>query len=400
MTQPAPVAEEPSPVRVADDETSERYYPYPPTRERLDSVTMVISCTDFKPWIPGWYSRSSTAWCVDHISRVRRVKRRHGRDAAILLGKDAAEQERHIKADAGTYVHDVKEALLRWAWLPGRSGASIALPEFPPHLARALYDGEPVAEVIDFMVTGFVNFVSACSPRFLATEMTVYNQPLGIAGTLDGIMELDGYAISIGTGLHGADEVIACPGSILTLCEDTKTGRNPDGTWKEQLAAYRRMRECRPDRQFDDLYPMLPTDAAVVLHLRPEYPDGWLLMLVSAGEEEAAWDRFQGAARIYRDRQAVRNKPGVSIRPLRADGTLPGPRLCDLAAEGYGRALAPLREALGGGAELEDIARFTAGELLAVRGVGPKLIETIRVMLRDHGLALAEDSAVTVQKAA
>jgi hypothetical protein len=400
MELPALLTEEPTPVRVTDDETSERYYPYTPTKERLDSVTTVISATDFKPWIPGWYGRSSTAWCVDHLGQLRRVRRRRGRDAAILLGKDAAERERRIKGDAGTIVHDYKEALLRWAWLPGRSGASIALPQLSPYLAGALYDGEPVAEVVDFMVTGFLNFVSACNPRFLAAEMTVYNQPLGIAGTLDGIMELDGYAISVGTGLHGADEIIACPGNTLTLCEDTKTGRNPDGTWKEQLAAYRRMLECRPDRQFEDLYPMPLTDAAVVLHLRPEYPDGWLLMLVSAGEEEKAWDRFQAAARIYRDRQAVKNKPGVSIRPLRADGTLPGPRLCDLAAEGYGRALAPLREALGGGAELEDIARFTKAELLAVSGIGPKLIVTVEIMLADHGLALADDDAATVRKAA
>ena len=81
-----------------------------------------------------------------------------------------------------------------------------------------------------------------------------------------------------------------------------------------------------------------------MLHLRPEYPDGYLLMLVAGADDEAAWQRFQRAASIYRERQQVKGKPGKSVRPLRADGTMPGPRLCDLAGEGYGRALAPLSQ--------------------------------------------------------
>ena len=135
------------------------------------------------------------------------------------------------------------------------------------------------------------------------------------------------------------------------------------------------------------------TDCGAVLHLRPEYPDGYLLMLVSARDDEAAWGRFLDAAGIYRDRQKVKDKPGPAIRPLRADGTMPGPRLCDLASEGYGRALAPLRSALGAGTELEDIARFTEADLRAVKGIGPKLIETTRTMLADHGLSLADETA-------
>ena len=89
----------------------------------------------------------------------------------------------------------------------------------------------------------------------------------------------------------------------------------------------------------------------------------------------------------------MKDKPGPSVRPLRADGTIPPPRICDLAGEGYGRALAPLAKALGTGAELEDIARFTRAELLAVPRIGPKLIESIAAMLADHGLSLAGEVA-------
>ena len=373
-----------TPVNREDDS---RFYPYPPTEEPLDSVTWVITATDNKPWIKKWYGSSATGWCVDNMTLLAQTLKKDGRQAAIDLGKDEAERLRGIKRDAGTYVHDVQEALILWAASPEGAGSDIVIPALPEHLEDAWYDDEPLTDVVDFMVDGFIAFVFQFSPQFEATEMQVYNYALGVAGTLDMIVTLTGYAISRGTGPRGEDEVIASPGSRLTLCVDTKTGRTPEGTWKEQLAAYRRMTECL--LPMGQMHPMPATDAGCVLHLRPEYPDGFLLNLVSASEDEAAWERFRSAANVYRDRQKVKGKPGTSIRPLRADGTMTGYRLCDLASEGYGRALAPLRKALGAGTELADIAAFTEADLLAVNGIGPKLIETIRVMLADHGLSMA-----------
>lgn len=381
-----------NPVTATTREDDSRFYEYAPTGEQLDSVTTVISATNSKPWVKKWYGSSAMAWAVDNMELLAKTLASEGRQAAIDLGKDAAERQRSIKRDAGTYVHDVQEALILWAASPGRTGADIAIPVLPEHLGDAWYDDEPLTGVVDFMIDGFISFVTQFGPEFLATEMTVYNQPLGIAGTLDAIIRLPGYAISYGTGPRGEDEFAACPGSVLSVCVDTKTGRTPEGTWKEQLAAYRRMTECL--LPLGEICPMPATDCGAVLHLRPEYPDGWLLQLVSAKDDEPAWERFRAMCGGYRDRQAVKAKPGVSVRPLRADGTMPGPRLCDLAAEGYGHALAPLRKALGAGAELEDIATFTADDLLAVRGIGPKLIETIRVMLSDHGLSLAGETAM------
>jgi hypothetical protein len=366
------------------------HYQYPPTGGHLDSVTYVISGTNAKPWLAGWAGGVSVGWAADNMTLLAQTLKTGGRDAAISLGKGEAERIRQVKADAGTHVHDVQERLILWAASPGRSGADIALPVLPEHLEEAWYDGELLTDVVDIMVDGFLNFVSQFNPKIIAAEMTVYNVSLGVAGTLDAILVLTGYAISFRTGPRGEDEIVASPGSVLTICVDTKTGRTPEGTWKEQLAAYRRMTECL--LPMGELHPMPQTDCAAVLHLRPEYPDGFLLMLVSASEDEAAWTRFERAASIYRERQAVKGKPGTSIRPLRADGTMPGPRLCDLAAEGYGRALAPLRKALGAATELEDLARFTEADVLAVKGVGPKLISTIRTMLADHGLSLTGET--------
>ena len=378
-------------TRITDPDTGERYYPYPPTREPLDSVTTVIGGTDSKPWIAKWHARSSTEFCVDNLPLIGKALREKGRKAAVALGADAAENLRNIKRDAGTSVHDVLEALILWATSPGRSGAGVAIPLLPDHLEGALYDGEPLADVVDAMVNGFMQFVVDFGPRFRATEMAVYNQPLGYAGTLDMIVELTGYAICSDPSCKWAGaHLVACPGNVLVILIDTKTGREQEGTWKEQMAAYRRCPECL--LPFGEIAAMPAADCTAVLHLRQEYPDGYSLMLVGADADEAAWDRFLRALSVYRERQEIKAKPGKAVRALREDGTMPGPRLCDLAAEGYGRALAPLRAALGADLELEDLARFSGTDVLAIKGVGGKLIITIRQMLADHGLTLAAEA--------
>jgi hypothetical protein len=384
-----------NPPAATTDPDGLRTYEYPPTGELLPSYSAIKDGTFNKPWIKKWYGNTATAWCVDNIGLLARTKRLQGRTAAIDLGKDRAEQERNLKADVGTYIHDVKEALILWAASPGRTGADVTIPALPEHLEGALYkvgpdEFEPAEYIAEYMVDGFLNWVSAFNPRFLAAEMTVYNQPVGYAGTLDDIIALDGYAISIGTGLHGEDELIPRPGNVLRICGDTKTGKEPEGTWKEQLAAYRRATECR--LPLGDIIPMPETDAGAVLHLRPEHPDGFLFYLVSAGNDEEAWTLFQERVQVFRKQYAVRGKPGTSVRALRPDGTMPPKRLCDLSAEGYSYTLGPLRKALGPAAELTDLALFTEAELLAFKGIGAKVIETTRRMLADHGLHLAGET--------
>jgi hypothetical protein len=375
------------PVR-GEHEDGSRFYPYPPTGEQLDSVTAIIDGTDHKPWLGDWVGRTRMAWAVDNLETVARVKVLKGRDEAVKLGKDEAEQVRAVAADAGSYVHKVLEALIIWAGWPDRSGARVPVPDLPDHLRNAMYHTggghyEPLTEVVDSMVTGFTNWVSDFAPQFEAAEMTVYNQPLGYAGTLDMIIILYGYAI-----LNG--RIIASPGSVLVLCVDTKTGRKCSGTWADQIAPYRRAAECL--LPLGDLRPMPPTDAGAVLHLRPEHPGGYLFYLVAGEKDQAGWERFLARVKVYREGRALKDgRPGPVIRPLRPDGTLPGPRLCDIADEGWNRAVAPLRRALGAGLELSDLARFTKTDVLTIRGVGKKLIGDISQMLAGHGLALASE---------
>ncbi|GAA3958393.1 hypothetical protein GCM10023085_46020 [Actinomadura viridis] len=359
-----------------------RYYSHPVTGEPLISVTTVLSRTDGKPHLREWHGSVAAEYAVDNLTHVMQVAVVEGRSAAVDLVKGQAKRLRNIKADAGTHVHDVQEALILWGASPDRAGSDIPLPTLPDQLHGALYDGEPIEDVIDFMVAGFIQFVADFDPVFEAAEMTVFNRLLKVAGTLDTILGLRGVALS------PAGRLVAAPEQMLRLCVDTKTGRYLDATIPEQLAAYRRMREAL--MPMGQVVPLPPTDAGAVLHLRPEHADGYRLIPIAPRDDAHAWNRFRRAVELIEGRSQVGAKPGKVARPLRADGTVPAPLLSDLDGEGYGRVLGPLRQA--GLTDLDEVASLTSAELLAVNRIGKKTADTVRQMLADHGRHLADES--------
>lgn len=383
MTAPQVVAES------RTDDNGNRHYIHPTTGALLTSVTTVLSATQGKPFLTPWSAKLAAQFAVDNLAEIAALRKEKGRDAAVDLVKDQAKLLRERKADAGSWVHKVAEALILWAASPDGTGQDIALPELPEHLIDADYDGEPLDRVVDWMVRGFTNFVAAFDPVFEAAEMTVYNQALGVAGTLDMVIVLRGVALAADGSL------VPAPGNVLVLCVDIKTGRNLDITVREQLAAYRRMLEAL--MPMGDLVPMPRTDAGAVLHLRPEHADGYRLMPISPADDAQAWNRFRRAVEVERGRSEVRAKPGKVAYPLREDGTMPARRLCDLDGEGYGRTLGPLIKA--GLADVEEVALMTANELIGIKGIGPKSIDVIRRMLTDHQLSLADEAARLVLSA-
>jgi hypothetical protein len=375
-------------------------YIYPPTGEHLVRVTTVLDATHGKQrYLIPWAARLAAECAVDNLETLEAVlsgramnvaSRESGRKAAVDLAKVRSAEVRDLKRDVGSYVHNVVEALILWQASPEGHGADLVLPELPAHLAGQYYDEDPVEIVAEWMVDGFLNWVADFKPQFLYAEMTVFNQPLGVAGTLDGVVWLPGLAI----GKAGR----FIPGDGVTVCDDVKTGKNPEVTWPEQVAAYRHAPEADPTR-LGDLVPMPPTDAGMVVHLRPEYPRGYRVMLISAADDAEAWNTFRRDIEIFHSRKRRKAKPGKVCYPLRADGTIQQPLIADLDGEGYGRAISPLVKALGADADLEHLAAMTAGDLLKVKGIGGKILDVIRVMLADHGLHLA-DEAPELAKAA
>lgn len=362
-----------------------RTYTHPATGDQLVSVTTVLSSTAGKPWLQGWAAEVAAEYAVDNLPMLADLVATKGRDTAVDLVTDQSRKLRNRKADAGTYVHDVQEALILWAASPDRTGADITLPTLPDHLIGAEYDDEPLEDVVDFMVSGFIAFVADWDPVFEAAEMTVFNLVLRVAGTLDMIIHLNGVALTPN------GRIVSAPGNVLRLCVDTKTGKHLDATIPEQLATYRRMREAL--MPMGQLVPMPQTDAGAVLHLRPEHVDGYRLMPISPADDAHAWNRFRRAVELAEGRSAVGSKPGKVARPPRPDGSIPSPLLADLDGEGYGRALTALMKA--GFTCLDDVAALTAADLMAVRNIGVKSADKTRRMLTDYGLALAAAQTTT-----
>lgn len=370
-----------NPVAADTHEDGSRDYPYPPTGELFPSVTTILSATEGKPWLPGWAAGLAAEYAIDNLAELAALVKEKGRDEAVALAKKEAERIRNCKRDTGGYVHDVVEALVLWQASPEGSGGELALPLLPEHLEGEYYDGIPVEDVADVMLDGFLNFVADYKPVFEASEMTVYNPMLRVAGTLDMIAFLPGLAV----GRSGR----FIPGDGVRPCIDVKTGKYLDASMPEQVGAYRRMTVAR--MPLGDLIAMPATECGAVLHLRPEYERGYRLMLISGEDDAKAWNRFRRAVELHHGRKAAKKKPGKVCYPLRDDGTIPQPRIADLDGEGYGRILSPLAKA--GIGDLEQLAAMTAGQCLAIKGVGGKSLDAIRLMLADHGLSLYGEAA-------
>ena len=386
---------------VTDEKTSNRKYPYPPTGEMWWSVTTALGGTEDKPYLVPWASKITGYWMFEHWSYIAAVRKTLGLREAMKQAMAESERIRGVKRDAGGYVHDVAEALVYWA-AAGGEGKYIPLPDLPAQLRGVLYDEMPVDQVVDMMIGGWVNFVADFKPLFLAAEMTVYHPGLKVAGTLDCIVWLPGLAIGPGGRF--------IPGDGVAVCIDIKTGKHLSVTWVEQIAIYRRCPQCLVGP--DELADTPASKAGAVLHLRPPfeiqvkmvngrqvevivpnpgYERGYRLMLISGADDEAAAERGRNAIGIFQGRMAARDKPGKVVYPLRADGTVPQPRLADLDGEGYGRLLSPLAKA--GIEDLEQLAAMKSGDLLHTRGIKDKTLNGIRVMLADHGLHLADEPA-------
>lgn len=358
-----PLTDIPPPLaaRKREDEDGNRHYIHPVTLEEYASVTTVISATQSKPWLGPWQARLAVQWVLDNLPLLGEMDRTDFEAEA----KAAAERARDLKRDAGTYAHDVIEALLLWAASPKGTGSDIVLPDFPEHLTGQFIDDLPIETFADVVLTGFLNFVSDHEVQFEASEMPVYNSKLKVAGTLDAIADLR---------LLG-----------IYACLDFKTGKHLKDV-HEQLAMYRRMTECL--LPMGQMAPMPSTDAGFVVHLRPEYPRGYRLMEVSAGDDAAGFNRFQRALLLHQERAVVRAKPGRVLYPPLPDGSQPPPLLADLDGEVHGRITGPLVRA--GLVTLMDVAAFTEADLLAVKGFGPKTLAAVTDLLAQHGLTLVK----------
>jgi hypothetical protein len=380
------------------DEYDDRYYEYPPTGELFPSFSTIGGATWVKPWLATWKMRVAARYCIANAAKIARLVRRGKLDEAYELITSEAERIWSMKARLGTYVHDVLEALILRGSRTPEMRDSIPIPELPDDLAGLLYDEEPIEQVSAAMINGFHQFCADWDLEFLAAEMPVYNADLRVAGTLDMIVRIRNARI-VKSKVTGKYILIHAEGHSVTLCVDAKTGKDPGELVLEQLACYRRMKECDVGR--GQLRKMLDTDAGAVLHLRPEHEGGYQLILVAREDDVAAWNTFQDALTIWHSRITRRRKPGTVIYPPPPDGSEPVPRISGLKGEGYGRVIAwLLKEQNRRIGNLDDLAALDEESCLDLYGIGKKSLPVIRKMLADHGRHLTGEEPPAEKEAA
>lgn len=363
-----------------EDLDGSRWYYHPVSNEELISVTTFLSGTLSKAHLPGWAARVATEFTINNLDVIAELLAEgYAIKEIIDLIKGEAERIRGLRAEIGSLVHAVVEALILWARTADGRGADIQLPEIPPHLADVDMDGTPLWRLVEGMQDAFLKFVKKFNlgpKNFVAAEMTVYNLDFGIAGTLDMILRLYDVAIGPDGKLYGK------PGAVLVLCVDIKTGKNMDATWPAQLASYRRMTEALVNGV---IHPMPETEASAVLWLR----DGRYRLLLITGDDDAeGWNQARSSLQTYEGWQRAKRKPGQCVYMPLADGSPAPTLLCDLFAEGYDRAPTALFKA--GVKNIKDLARHCVESLLELRGVGDATIPLARKILSDNGYDLPE----------
>ena len=200
-----------------------RFYVDPNTGDKLPSVTSIQNALA-KPALKFWAAKKVAEACVEEFGTVAQMVGQGKGDGAIDYLKRAPQRSSGPTAKLGSEVHDLCDRIAK--------GEDIKRvhPEHEPFILQ------------------FKNWLRDCDVEFYESEVTVWSDSYGYAGTVDAICRIE-------------DEVV-----IL----DYKTGAS--GVWADvalQLNAYANA-DCILDG--DGTRRELPeVEAAAVLHLRPEH---------------------------------------------------------------------------------------------------------------------------------
>lgn len=224
--------------RNARSRGSQRYYSW--RSENYWSVTTILQAVP-KPALINWAKKFTAEYAVDNFDKLGALVEPDAdgtvdRQAAVDWLKGAAYRDRDRKADIGSQIHAATEA-----YVLGKP-----FPAWPKTIAPQM--------------RAFERFLADYEPEFQMTEASVYNKTERYAGTLDGIVAIDG----------------------RVLVGDTKSGKAIYPEVALQLAAYRFAEFVgAPDGSEN---PMPETDGAFALHL-PAQGGSYDVVDVKADEE-------------------------------------------------------------------------------------------------------------------
>lgn len=217
-----------------------RYYVHPVTAEPMPSVTSIISSAGVSRGLMAWSAKMAAEFAVDRMDEWIHLDR----EAAIKLVKGAAFRHSGRAMQVGTDAHAYAEDRLNGLAKPeGKAAAMLA------------GGGDRACENVDKLIAG-----TGMKP--ILTEAAVWSEDYAYAGTLDGVVEIDG----------------------RTLLVDWKTSRSVYGEMALQMSGYRYATHVEVDGVTDT---MLPVDGAAILHIPKEGPAALVELRVDLEDFEA-----------------------------------------------------------------------------------------------------------------
>jgi hypothetical protein len=242
---------------------SQRYYSW--RSENYWSVTTILQAVP-KPALINWAKKFTAEYAVEHISALNELIAADP-DGAVDWLKGAAYRDRNRKAEIGSQIHAASEA-----YVLGKP-----FPKWPA--------------TIEKQMLAFERFLADYEPEFSMTEASVYNRSERYAGTLDGIVTIDG----------------------RVLVGDIKSGKAIYPEVALQLAAYRFAEFIgAPDGSEKAMY---PTDGAFALHLPAE---GGSYDVVDVRADEEVFKAFLYMRESFRWMEELSKT--VLLGPLQAGG--------------------------------------------------------------------------------
>lgn len=343
------------------DDGDSRWYVDPIDGTEYASVTYIIGRTESKPWLSPWSAGLAAQYAGHNLEELLHLAQGEaGVSGVVALIKDVAKRKREMKAEIGSFCHDVIEALILDAPIP-------SVPEHLVDVEIVNTDGSVDRIDLDEITDGFLQFNEDFRPNYLLAEATVVNTHYRYGGTLD---------IAAGFPTLGGRVGIV----------DVKTGAVLGASMGAQLAAYRNADEVWLDH-LGNRAPMPVADFSAVLHLRTKYQAGYKLL--EAASDRDAFEWFLACRRLLEHVEAAPKITGRPLYPALPDGSQPPMLVEDIESEAFGRCKTPLIDA--GILDVAALSARTVDELLAVPGIGQGAIGAILAALHAAGRTLTGD---------
>jgi hypothetical protein len=217
MTNPA--------LAFTDEKTGDRYYRHPVTGAVVPSVTTILKGGIPKPFLVDWAAKLAAEHAYSNPRPVSWTEE----DASRLITDSKTQHKQHLESagEFGTAVHDLIEK-------------EIAEPNSMLRLSGLSQ------RVVDYM-NQWVAWCRRYEPHFIYSEVTVWSETHGYAGTLDVMAQLNDGNLILG---------------------DWKTSKSINNTYALQLAALAEA-DYIIDQDGNQL-PLPDPDQLVIVHLCPK----------------------------------------------------------------------------------------------------------------------------------